>query len=199
MGWVQSLSRELPHTMGVTKKKKSHSETDCRRSVLLYKQNQKPPGEWPTIWKITIFQRQDSPTGVRVSNLMWSWPAWGSGNGKRNTGSFGIESQQGLNERTPKYWGKQRLHSWRVHTSFHMHWVPGHSKDSIRKWVRYTCGFWRVSLGVGSWLKLSLKEGHWRQMPQGIIVSVSFPRDWYFENPWPHKTTCRYQSWESPD
>ena len=63
---------------------------------------------------------------------------------------------------------KQRLHSWRVHTGFHVHWVPGQSRDFIKIWVITTCGYWKIFWQSRGWLWLAVWVGHWRQRSQGI-------------------------------
>ena len=46
--------------------------------------------------------------------------------------AFGIEGKQGMCAGAPQNWRKQRLHSWRTHIGFHVNWVPGQSRDSLR-------------------------------------------------------------------
>ena len=60
-------------------------------------------------------------------------------------GVLGIEGHQwGLSARALQDWGKQRLYPWRAHTAFHVNWVSGQSRDSIKIRVRPTCRSWRV-------------------------------------------------------
>lgn len=85
----------------------------------------------------------------------------------RVSGASGQEDPQG--------WQKQRLHFWRAHTMFHVHWLLGQSRNSVRIWDRPICRSWRVSCGGRSWLSLTLGAGHWIWWPQEIIVSMSDP------------------------
>ena len=43
--------------------------------------------------------------------------------------------------------GNKRLHSWRAHTRFRVHWDPAQRSDSTGAWDRPTCRSWRVSWG----------------------------------------------------
>ena len=61
----------------------------------------------------------------------------------------------------PKDWEKQRLHSWRVHTGFHVHWDPEQSSDYIGSWAGPAYEFWRVLWGGRGWLWLT---GHARTL-----------------------------------
>ena len=65
--------------------------------------------------------------------------------GERAPGAFDIEGQWGLCAGAPQDWEKHRAHSKKVHTAFHMHWVPGKSRDSIGIWVRPDFRSWRIS------------------------------------------------------
>ena len=106
-----------------------------------YNQIPYPPGGQLTNWKIIILQRfshrsESSEPHVRLPSL---------GGAPR---AFGFEGQQGLSAGAPQDWGKQRLHSWRAHTRFHVHWDPGQSSDSTGAWARSTCGSWRQGSAV---------------------------------------------------
>ena len=72
----------------------------------------------------------------------------------------GFEGRRGMSAGAPQDWGKQRLHSWRAHTRFHVHWATGQSSDSIGDWIRWTCGSWRVAWGGGGqlWLTVGGKD-----------------------------------------
>lgn len=48
--------------------------------------------------------------------------------GEEALGAFGVESQWDLSAEVPQDWGKERLHSWRVHTKFHMYWATGQKR-----------------------------------------------------------------------
>ena len=43
--------------------------------------------------------------------------------------------------------GGNRLHSWRAHTRFHIHWDPAQSSDSTGAWAKPTGRSWRVFWG----------------------------------------------------
>ena len=62
---------------------------------------------------------------MKVLSPMSGFPAWGSGNGRRNPRDTVFEGQWGLIAGIPHNWGKQKLHSWRVHTRSHVHQDPG--------------------------------------------------------------------------
>ena len=94
-------------------------------------------------------------------------------------------------------WGKQTA-LLEGAQRFHVHWIPGQSRDSIRYWVRSTCGFWRGSRGGNSQLCLTEGAGYWRKRPQGIVISVSNPGNCHFGKIWPHPIACRHQCREAP-
>ena len=61
------------------------------------------------------------------------------------------------------------LRSW----SFHVNWIPGQSKDSIRIWAGHSCGSWRISCESRRqlWLTVWARDG--RQKFQRIIISMN--------------------------
>ena len=65
----------------------------------------------PQEWKFSAPRQAPQPGGL----------ATGGGAPKAS----GFEGQQGLIAGIPQDWGKQRLHSWRVHTKSHVHQDPG--------------------------------------------------------------------------
>ena len=66
-------------------------------------------------------------------------PAWGSGIRSRNPQNIWLERPVGLECRSSIGLGKQRCHSWRVYTRFHIHWDSAQSRKSIgaRTGLRY--------------------------------------------------------------
>ena len=129
----------------------------------------------------------------------WEWEFWApcqaptpgdltSGGGTPR--AFGIEGQRSLCTGDPQGWGKQRLHSWKAHPDFHVHWVPGQSRDSKGIWVRPACGSWRISWEnrgglaycAGSTLEAKVL---------GIIISMSSSRGGHFGTIWPHPSALR--------
>ena len=92
----------------------------------------------------------------------------------------------------------KRLHSWRVHTSFHMHWDPGQSSNSIGVWVRTTCKSWGYPGEVGVGCSSLWGQGHWGQRPQGIFMGVSSPGGHHFgTETWSLPTTFRLLCWDA--
>ena len=90
--------------------------------------------------------RRGSPTGVKVWGHTHQVPQSGGLTlGRRAPRASGFEGQQDLITRTPQDWGKQRLHSWRMHTSSYQHQDLGGKKQCIAAWTRPTCWSWRVS------------------------------------------------------
>ena len=81
-------------------------------------------GGQPTNWKIIILQKyshRSESSGPMSGSLVW-----GSGTGRRNPPrTFGFENQGGLITGTPQDWGKQKCHSWSVHTRSRVHQDPG--------------------------------------------------------------------------
>ena len=65
--------------------------------------------------------------------------------GERAPGASGIEGLWSLCAGAPQDWGKWKLHSGKIHTHFHMHWVPRQSKVSRGIWVKPVCSSWRTS------------------------------------------------------
>ena len=93
--------------------------------------------------------------------------------------------------------GKQRLHSWRVHTKFDMHWDSAQTSDSTRAWTGLACGPWKISWGDRSWLWLTEGSSKLVERPQGILIGVSSPGGCHFDTKtWPHPTACRLQYWD---
>ena len=58
--------------------------------------------------------------------------------GGRTPRGFSLEGQWGLSAGAPQGWGKQRLHSWRMHTRSHVHLDPAQSSTFIGTWDRPT-------------------------------------------------------------
>ena len=54
--------------------------------------------------------------------------------------AFGFEGQWGLSAGAPQNWGEERLHSWGLHTRFHVHGDPGQSSDSTGAWADLPVG-----------------------------------------------------------
>ena len=97
-----------------------------------------------------------------------------------------------------KTWGKQRLHLWRAHTRFHMHWNPGKSSDSIEAWARYICrsgrSFGEAGVSCGS----LCGKCQWWQRPKGVFICASSPGCHHFgPDTWPYLTACRVQCWDA--
>ena len=67
---------------------------------------------------------------MRVLSPMSLSPAWGSGTETRSSQSICPWRSAGL-----EYWGKQRLHSWRAHTRFHVH-----QKTWTNQWLHRSLG-----------------------------------------------------------
>ena len=63
-----------------------------------------------------------------ISEPYVRFPSLGVSSGGGCPRVFGFEAQKGLISPSPQDWGKQRLHSWRVHTSSYMHWDPGQNQ-----------------------------------------------------------------------
>ena len=115
-----------------------------------------------------------STTGVKVYLTPGSLAL-----GRGAPGAFVIEGQWGLSAGAPQDWRKQRLHSWWVHTGFHMHWVPGQSRDSIRIWA-----------SPAVWILESLLG---RQGSQVIIIGIGSPGGYHFGKIRPRPTACLHK------
>ena len=105
--------------------------------------------------------------------------------------AFGIEGQQGLCTGAPRDWGN-RLHSWKVHMGFHVHWVPEQSRGSTGIWVGRDHSSRKIWENRG-WLWLVVGEGHWRQSSReysSLCVSLEVA---IFR-----KSSPTYQHWEAP-
>ena len=108
-------------------------------------------------WKVTILQR--FMHGSESFEPHVSFPHLGGltlGRGAPEV--FGVEVQQELCTEAPQDWRKQRLHSWKPYTGFHVHWVPGQSRDYIEIWVTPACGYWRITWENREWLWLIVGE-----------------------------------------
>ena len=115
-------------------------------------------GGWPTT-REQLYHRS-SPTGEFLAPHQAPQPrGLASGGGAPRV--FGFEGQQSLIAAAPQDWGKQRLHSWRVHTRFHMHQDLG-QKWWLGTWARPTCWSWRVSWGRGDGCSSPWGHGHQR-------------------------------------
>ena len=90
-------------------------------ALLPYNQIPYTLGGWRRNWKILILQRFSHRS--ENSKPMPGSPAFESGTqGWEAPRAFGFKSQWGFSSWAPQDWGKQRLHSWRVHTKFNMNW-----------------------------------------------------------------------------
>ena len=123
------------------------------------------------------------------------WEFWGSCQiptpgdlalGGRDPGASAIEGQWGLCARVPRDCGKQRPHSWKAHTDFHVYCVPGQSKVSTGIWVGIDWSSWRISWENRRWMWLVVGEGHWRQS-SWEYSSACF----LFGKIWPHPSVNR--------
>ena len=83
------------------------------------------------------------------------WGVLASGGGSLR--AFGFEGQWGLIAWAPRNWGKQRLHSWRVHKMSHVHRDPGQ-----KQWLH---------MNLGRTYLLVLKGLLWRQGPAVLSLS----------------------------
>ena len=61
---------------------------------------------------------------------------------------FAFEGHQDLTARVQQDWGKQKLHSWRVHTKSHMYQDPG-SKQSLHRGLGIPVGLGRYPRETG--------------------------------------------------
>ena len=93
----------------------------------------------------------------------------------------------GLECRSSTELGKERLHSWRLHTRFHVHRDPGQSHDSTGAWVdlrvrgRSRKGLLRRQ---GGWLLLTVRAGtlvveipeniHWHELSRKRLFWLPF-------------------------
>lgn len=131
---------------------------------------------WPTNWKIVLLHKfsllpqrsENSEAHIRLPNL----GAW----------NLEEEPQEHLALKVSMDWmqelhrpgGKQRLHSWRTHTRFHVHWEPGQSSNSVGAWARSTCVSSKISwesggplwMTVGVWPLVAETPGdtHWCEL-----------------------------------
>ena len=87
--------------------------------------------------------------------------------GEGASGAFDFESQWGLCAGSPQDLDKQRPQSWKSHTGFHMHWVPGRNRDSIGIWVVTDCSTWGYPGKTGDDYGLL-----WERDIGGIIISM---------------------------
>ena len=102
----------------------------------------------------------------------------------------GTEGQQGLCTGAPQDCRKQRLHSWREHTGFQVHWVPRQSRDSIRIWIRPTCGSWRISWENG--VAVTCCRGKILEAEiSGISIGMKSPGGGHFGKIWPQPSGLR--------
>ena len=115
--------------------------------------------------------------------------------------AFGFEGQWGLSAGAPQNWGKERLHSWRLHTRFRVNGDPEQSSDSIGAWEDLPVG---RPFKEGSFRR----QGGWRWLTVGArTLVVEIPENihwhelswkWLFWLPFwhqdlPHPTACRFQ------
>ena len=157
-----------PHTLHPKKKPKQDSE----RGTTVMKSNQAATHRLennyttevlPEDWKFWTPHQASQPVGL----------AMGVGIPRKS----GFEVHEGLITGIPQDWGKQKPHSWRVHTGSQGYKDPGEkSNDLIRDWPQSTCQYWRVSgRGRGSCGSL-WGQGHRRRQCEpswkGAIFSL---------------------------
>ena len=92
--------------------------------------------------------------------------------------------------------GKQKLHSWSVHTRFHGHWDPKQSSDSTEPWATPTYGTCEVSQGGRGWLWLTVGTRTLTVESSGNTHQYVLSWDKHFGRDWPHSTACRLQCWD---
>ena len=77
----------------------------------------------------------------------------------------------------------------KAYTGFHMHWVPGQSRDSTGICVRPVCGSWRISWENG--VTVARCERTLEAKVSTMIISVNSSRSGYFGKIWPHPSGLR--------
>ena len=128
------------------------------------------------------------------SELYIRFPNWGLALVGGAHRALGIEGQQGMSTGAPEKWGKQKLHSWRVHKGFHVHWIPGQSRHSITIWVRSTLRSWEGLLGKQGAAVVHCGDRTLRVRSWEIIISVRSPRGYHFGKIWPRAPVLRSPS-----
>ena len=94
----------------------------------------------------------------------------------------------------PQGWRKERLHSWRTHTRYHVHWDPSQNSTSIGTWTTCTYATWRVSWGGGSWLYPTV--GARRLVAETSGYSSQYELSW--KSPHWHKDLAPSNSLQAP-
>ena len=117
-------------------------------------------------------------------------PGYGVGGGAPR--AFGVAVQQSLCAWAPQDWGKQRLHSWKVYTGFHVHWVPGQSRRLHRN-LGQTCLQFLEDL-LGKQGETHCGERTLEAKALGIIISMSSSGDSHFGKIQPHLSGLRIPS-----
>ena len=141
------------------KDKKPH--LDGRRGTFMIQATPYLPGRQPTDWKITVSQRlshrnENSEPHIRFPSLgVWHWE-------KKPPEHLALKAIRACAQE-PYGPGGNRLHSWREHTGFHVHYVHKERRDSIRIWLRLTRGSWRLVWESRGQLCLVVGAEHWRQ------------------------------------
>ena len=116
------------------RQRKSHRNR--KRALSRYKQKSYPTGGQPTNRTIIISQKfshrsENAEPHVRLPCLqVWHQEEGSPEHLALKTSGARVQELQ----RT----GGNRVHSWRAHSRFHMHWDPGQSSDSIGAWARAT-------------------------------------------------------------
>ena len=150
------------------------------RGAFVIKSNTIHPGQVTnTNWKIIISQSfyhrtQRSKPNIRLSSL---------GVCQREKEFLGhpVLWLVGLQCRDQ---GKQKLHSWRVHTRFHGHWDPKQSSDSTETW------------GGRGWLWLTVGTRTLVVEGSGNTHQYQLSWDKHLSRDWPHSTACRLRCWD---
>ena len=145
-------------------KTKKNPQQDSLRGAIVIKSNP-IPAKWAT-HKLENYHRS-SPTGVKVLSFTSGSPAWGSGNGRRKrTRGSAFEGQRDLITGIPQDWGKQKLHSWRVHIRSCAHQDPGKKAVTSPKSLGQTYllvlqGFLRRQGAAVAHCGVVLRSTHW--------------------------------------
>ena len=108
----------------------------------------------PQEWELWMPHQVPQPRGL----------ALGGGSPKH----LALKASGACGQELHRAWGN-RLHSLRVHTRFHVPWIPEWSRDSLRIWVGPTWGSWMVSWESKGQLWLIVGAGHWRQRSQEYL------------------------------
>ena len=96
--------------------------------------------------------------------------------------------------------GKQRIHSWWIHTSSQPHWDKDQNSKFIGHFYKHTCGPGKVTWGgIGHcWLTAEAKTLVVEAL--GFFIGLIFHGDNHFGiETWPHPTSYRLQCWDDSD